>query len=200
MSDALDFWFDYHSPWSYLAAEAIEALAARRGRTVRWRPLHLPRLIEAIGGRRSLEESAAFVAWYKQDLEDWAALRGVTIRYHPDYPLRPARALRATLYAEAQGLAAPFARAVFRAYWTDSRDISELAVLASLGWQVGLDGEAVAAAAEQDGWKAALEANNAVAQARGIFGVPTVDADGTLYFGNDRLALLEHRLGGDPPR
>ena len=110
MSDALDFWFDFHSPWSYLAAEAIEALAARRGRGVRWRPLHLPRLIEAIGGRRSLEESAAFVAWYKQDLEDWAALRGVTIRYHPHYPLRPARALRATLYADGQGEAAPFAR------------------------------------------------------------------------------------------
>lgn len=200
MSDALQFWFDYHSPWSYLAAVEIEALAARRGREVHWRPLHLPRLIEAIGGRRPLEASGAFVAWYRQDLQDWAALRGVTIRYHPQFPLRPARALRATLYADAQGVAAPFARAVFRAYWTDARDISAFPVLASLGAGVGLDGAAVAAAAEQEGWKAALDANTKEAEARGVFGVPTVDADGTLFFGNDRLSLLEHRLGGDPPR
>lgn len=200
MSAALDFWFDYHSPWCYLAAEEIAALAARRGRRVRWRPLHLPRLIEAIGGRHPLQQSAAFVAWYKQDLQDWAALRGVTIRYHPQFPLRPARALRATLHAERQGLADAFARAVFRAYWTDSRDISELAVLAALGRDVGLDGAAVAAAAEQEEWKAALVANTREAEARGVFGVPTVDADGALFFGNDRLGLLEHRLGGDAPR
>lgn len=200
MSKALDFWFDYHSPWSYLAAVEIEALAARRGRTVRWRPLHVPRLIEAIGGRRPLEESPAFVAWYRQDLQDWAAVRGVTIRYHPQFPLRPSRALRATLYADAQGLAAAFARAVFRAYWTDCRDISELTVLAALGDEVGLDGAAVAGAAEQEMWKAALVANTLEAQTRGVFGVPTVDADGLLSFGNDRLGLLEYRLGGDPPR
>ena len=192
----MDFWFDYHSPWAYLAATRIEALAERHGLPVRWRPLHLPRLIAAIGGRRPLEESAAFVNWYQQDLRDWAALSGLTLRYHPDYPLRPARALRATLFAETLGAAPAFALAVFKAYWTAGQDISELETLARLAILVGLDGGTVRAAAEDPFWKAGLEANNQEAAGRGVFGVPTVDLGHKLYFGNDRLELLDHHLGG----
>jgi 2-hydroxychromene-2-carboxylate isomerase len=197
---ALDFWFDYHSPWAFLAATQIEALVRRHGLSVRWRPLHLPRLIAAIGGRRSLEESAAFVRWYRQDLRDWAALCGLAIRYHPDYPLRPARALRATLFAETQGRAPDFALAVFRAYWIDSEDISDLDTLARLARLVGLNGADVKVAAEDPLWKARLESNNEEAAGRGVFGVPTIDTGDKLYFGNDRLALLDHHLGGPGPQ
>src|SRR5260221_5883608 len=123
---ALEFWFDFHSPWAYLAATRIEGLAARHALSVRWRPLHLPRLNEAIKGRRPLEENPAFVAWYRQDLQDWAELCGVRIRYHPDYPLRPARALRAALRADEFGAVAAFSLAVFGAYWSEHRDISDL--------------------------------------------------------------------------
>ena len=200
MTTPLDFWFDFHSPWSYLAAEQIEALAALHGRTVVWRPVHVAKLIAAIDGRRPLEATAAFVRWYRQDLQDFAALAGVTVRYHPDFPLRPARALRAALLAASQGNGGIFARAVFKAYWTESLDISELGVIAAIGDAAGLDGSALAAAAEDPRWKAALEANNVEAQGRGIFGVPTVDADGKLYFGNDRLPLLHYRLGGLAPQ
>ena len=199
MSAPLDFWFDFHSPWSYLAAEQIEALAALHGRTVAWRPVHVAKLIAAIDGRRPLEATPAFVRWYRQDLQDFAALSGVTVRYHPDFPLRPARALRAALLAASLGAGGIFARAVFKAYWTESRDISDPAVIAAVGAAIGLDGTALAKAAEDPGWKAALEANNREAQARGLFGVPTVEAGGRLYFGNDRLPLLHHHLGGPPP-
>lgn len=199
MSKSLDFWFDFHSPWSYLAAEQIEALAALHGRTVAWRPMHVARLIAAIDGRRPLEATPAFVRWYGQDLQDFAALAGVTVRYHPNFPLRPARALRAALLAASQGAGGIFARRVFRAYWTESRDISDLGVIAGIGDDVGLDGTALAAAAEDPVWKAALEGNNAEAESRGLFGVPTVDADGKLFFGNDRLPLLHYSLGGSAP-
>ncbi|MFI5019422.1 MAG: DsbA family protein, partial [Dongiales bacterium] len=74
----LEFWYDFHSPWAYLAATQIETLAARHGLTVTWRPLHLPRLIEDIDGRRPMEENSAFLAWYTQDLQDWAELYGVS--------------------------------------------------------------------------------------------------------------------------
>jgi 2-hydroxychromene-2-carboxylate isomerase len=196
---SLDFWFDYHSPWGYLAATQIEALARRHDQVVRWRPLHLARLIAAINGRRPLEESAAFVRWYQQDLQDWSAIVGVPITYHPAYPLRPARALRATLFADTHAAAAPFALAVFRAYWSGAVDISDLGQLALLGESVGLDGAAIAAAAEDPHWKACLDANNAEAEAVGVFGVPTVNSDGKLFFGNDRLAMLNHHLGGPAP-
>jgi 2-hydroxychromene-2-carboxylate isomerase len=135
------------------------------------------------------------VRWYQQDLQDWATLYGIQIRYHPAFPLRPARALRATLFAETQNLETPFALAVFRAYWTDSLDISDLAVLGSLGATVGLEAGEIAAAAEDPIWKQRLAANTDEAANKGIFGVPTVDAGGKLFFGNDRLEMLERYLG-----
>ena len=143
----LEFWYDFHSPWAYLAATQIEALAARHGLPVAWRPLHLPRLIEEIDGRRPMEENGAFLAWYKQDLQDWAELYGVSLRYHPDYPLRPARALRASLRAAELGQAPGFALAVYRAYWSESRDISDLETLGEIATACGLDAAAIRAAA-----------------------------------------------------
>lgn len=191
---ALEFWFDFHSPWAYLAATQIEGLAGRHGLSVRWRPLHLPRLNEAIKGRRPLEENPAFVAWYKQDLQDWAELYGIVIRYHPAYPLRPARALRAVLRAEELDSAAAFTLAVFRAYWSEGRDISDIAVLGELAQSCGLDGAAIRSAVEDDRYRAMLESNTKEAISRGVFGVPSIFWQGKLFFGNDRLALLERWL------
>jgi 2-hydroxychromene-2-carboxylate isomerase len=192
---ALEFWYDFHSPWAYLAATRIEGLASRHGLGVRWRPLHLPRLNEAIKGRRPLEENPAFVAWYKQDLQDWAQLYGVVVRYHPGYPLKPARALRAALRATELGGAAPFALAVFKAYWSESRDISDLNVLGELAGSCGFDGAEIVRAAEDDRYRRLLESNTKEAIARGVFGVPSIFWRDKLFFGNDRLALLEHWLG-----
>ena len=70
----LTFWFDVHSPWCYLAAHRVGDIARKHGHELLWRPLHLPKLQERIGGRKPLEENAAFVAWYQQDAQDWAAL------------------------------------------------------------------------------------------------------------------------------
>ena len=189
---ALEFWYDFHSPWAYLAATRIEGLAARHGISVAWRPLHLPKLNAAIKGRRPLEENPAFVAWYKQDLQDWARLYGVTIRYHPAFPLKPARALRAAIRAGELGKAAAFALAVFEAYWADSRDISDTAVLGDLASGQGLDPADIMAAALGDRCRNLLNANTQEAIERGVFGVPSMFWRGKLFFGNDRLELLEH--------
>ena len=196
----LEFWYDFHSPWAYLAATQIGALAARHGQTAVWRPLHLPRLIEAIDGRRLLEENSAFLAWYKQDIQDWAELYGLRLRYHPGYPLRPARALRASLRAAELGQAPAFALAVFRAYWSESRDISELEILGEIAAACGLDAASIRAAATDKAYGERLEANTREAIERGIFGVPSVICRGKLFFGNDRLALLDCWLGGEGPQ
>jgi 2-hydroxychromene-2-carboxylate isomerase len=189
------FRYDVHSPWCYLAALRIEGIAAKHGREVEWRPVYLARLIDAIDGRRPLEANGAFLAWYRQDLQDWAARGGVTLRYHPRYPLRPARALRAACYASAEGRGGVFARAVLRAYWSEEGDIEDLALLGRLGAEAGLDPEAVMAATSDGRWKAQLAANTEEAIAAGVFGLPMVTADGKLFFGNDRLDLLDEFLG-----
>lgn len=188
---AIDFYFDYHSPWSYFAATQIMALAARVGHRVSWKPMHLARLIERIDGRRPLDENAAFVKWYKADMLDTAARLGLSIAYHPQFPLRPVRALRATAYAITQEKAEAFVLSVMRAYWSDAKDISDPATLAQLGASVGLDPLAVTQAIEDPVYKSAIEANTLAAQAAGVFGAPTFICDGKLFWGNDRLDTLE---------
>ncbi|HXQ40935.1 MAG TPA: DsbA family protein [Candidatus Udaeobacter sp.] len=200
----LDFWFDFHSPWCYLAASRIGELGRRHNLEVRWRPVHLARLIEAVDGRRPLEENRHFVAWYRQDLADQAALLGLPIAYHPAYPLRPARALRAALHAADHGKAEAFVPRVMAGYWAEGADITDPALLAAWGAEVGLGG--VVEAAFDPARKAELEANLEQALAAGLFGLPAAVLDGKIYFGNDRLELLEHHLlqaetgAAGPPR
>ena len=190
----LTFWFDVHSPWCYLAAHRIGDIARKHGRELLWRPLHLPRMQVEINGRKPLEANPAFVAWYKQDCQDWANLLGLPLAYHPHYPLRNSRALRACLYAAEQGKAEDFVKLVLRKYWSEVGDISSLSELAKWGVACGLDGEAVQLAAQSEANKLRIDANTREAIARGVFGVPTIDTGEKLYFGNDRLDLLDIHL------
>jgi 2-hydroxychromene-2-carboxylate isomerase len=190
----LTFWFDVHSPWCYLAAHRIGDLARKHGLALLWRPLHLPRMQKEIGGRTPLKENAAFVAWYQQDAVDWAELQGLPIAYHPHYPLRNSRALRACQYAADQGKGEEFTKLVLRQYWSEAGDITDLALLAAWGEACGLEGAAVATAAVSEGMKRRIDENTSAAIARGVFGVPTVDTGSKLYFGNDRLDLLDLHL------
>ncbi len=196
----ITFWFDVHSPWVYLAVHRIGDLARRHGARLTWCPFHLPRLVETIGGRRPLEENAAFVSWFRQDIEDHAEQMGLPFTFHPDFPLRNSRALRTCLYADDQGLVEPYVQRLTRAYWAEEADISDFAVLASLARDAGLDGDAAVAAAQSEDYKNRVETNTQAAIDRGIFGVPTVDTGSKLYFGQDRFDLLERHLMRDAGR
>ena len=190
----LTFWFDVHSPWAYLASFRVGDLARGHGLALRWRPLHLPRLLDEIGGVKPLEATPARVAWFRQDILDQAELLGVPLRYHPHYPLRNSRALRACLLAADEGRAEAFVRLVLTSYWAKEADITDLDQLARWGAEAGLDAGAVQAAAVSDAFKARLDANTAEAIARGVFGVPTIDTGSKLYFGYDRLDLLDNHI------
>lgn len=190
----LTFWFDVHSPWVYIAAHRIGDLARRHGLQLAWRPLHLPRLLEACGGFKPLEAAPARVAWFNQDILDHAELLGLPLRYHSHYPLRNSRALRACLLAADEGKAEAFVKRLTRAYWSEDGDITDLDCLARWGMEAGLSAEAVKSAAVSEAFKQRLDDNTREALARGVFGVPTVDTGTKLYFGNDRLGLLDLHL------
>jgi 2-hydroxychromene-2-carboxylate isomerase/predicted thioesterase len=185
------FYFDFHSPWCWFASLRIEALAARAGRAVAWRPIHLAKLMDRIGGRRPLEANAAFVRWFKEDMQETARAMGLDLHYHPRFPLRPARALRASVHAAGQGLAAPFVQAVMRAYWSEGGDIEDLDLIAALGRRTGLDPEQLVAATADEACKQAVERNTEDAIAAGAFGAPTFVCDGRLFWGSDRMDRLE---------
>ena len=191
----LTFWFDVHSPWCYIAAPRIGALARKHDRELLWRPLHLPNLLNTIGGVKPLEATATRVAWFQQDIRDYAELYRVPLRYHPRYPLRNSRALRACLLAADEGKAEGFIIRVLTGYWAEEADITDLDQLARWGEASGLDPDAIRDAAVSEWFKARIEANTEEAIGRGVFGVPTVDTGTKLYFGNDRLDLLDIHLG-----
>ncbi len=193
-AETLDFWFDFNSPWCFLAALRIGPLARLRGLEVNWRPVHLAKLNARIDGRRPLEENPAFVSWYRQDLNDYAALQGAVVKYHPDFPLRPSRALRASLHAADEAVAEEFVNGVMKAYWSDSADIEDPAVLASIGKSVGLSPAQLMQVISDEEYKARLDANLDEAVESKIFGLPMTVYRGKRYFGNDRLELLERHL------
>ena len=189
------FFFDVHSPWSYLASALIGPLARRHRVPILWRPIHLANLMDRIGGMRPLDQNPARVAWYRQDLAERMAQHGLAYDPHPDYPLRPSRALRACVYAAERGCADAFARAVMRGYWSEMRDISELAVLQAMADEVGLGPRPVADIVADERYKAAVVANTDDAIARGVFGVPSFILEGKLFFGSDRMDRLDAALG-----
>jgi 2-hydroxychromene-2-carboxylate isomerase len=187
----LTFWFDVHSPWVYLASFRVGDIARKHGLALAWRPLHLPRLLDDINGVKPLESTPARVAWFKQDIRDFAELQGVPLKAHPDYPLRNSRALRACLFAAEQGRGEDFARRVLSGYWAEQADITDLDQLERWAAETGVDAQGVKDAAVSEDYKRKIDANTQEAIRRGVFGVPTVDTGTKLYFGNDRLDLLD---------
>ena len=189
------FFFDVHSPWSYLASALIGPLARRHNAPIDWRPIHLANLMDRIGGMRPLEQTPARVAWYERDIADRMAQHGLAYDPHPDYPLRPSRALRSCVYAAELGCADAFVRVVMRGYWCEKRDISGLAVLQAMADEVGLGPRPIAEVVGDESYKAAVAGNTDDAIASGVFGVPSFLFNGKLFFGSDRMDLLDAALG-----
>ncbi len=187
----LEYFFDFTSPYSYLASTQVEAVAARAGATVRWRPFVLGGVFKATGNRSPIETPAKG-RHMLVDLDRWARRYGVPLVFPATFPIPSVLALRCALAAGAQGRLVPFSQAVFRAAWAERRDIASAEVLAELGARVGLDGEALVAAAPAQ--KEALARQTGEAVERGAFGAPALFVGEELFVGNDRLDFAEAAL------
>jgi 2-hydroxychromene-2-carboxylate isomerase len=191
----LEFHWDFSSPFAYLASTQIEGLAARTGARVVWHPILLGGLFRSIGTPDVplATFSPAKQRFVARDLERWAGRWGVPYRFPSKFPIRSVAALR-TWLALPEEHRGRFRENVFRAYWAEDRDIEDDDVLASC---VGAPDDVVRAAlAKRDGdeVKAQLRASTEAAAARGVFGVPTFVVDGELFWGQDRLDLVEDAL------
>jgi 2-hydroxychromene-2-carboxylate isomerase len=179
-------------------------MAERLGVRVTWRPILVGGVFNTVNrqiyaARESLFSDPANrrkLDYYLKDLQDWAALCGVTAILPEKHPISSVRAMRGAFFAEEQGLLVPYSRAVFEAYWGGrTPDIASDEVLAAICRQVGLEPEAFFEAIAGQHCKDRLRENTDELIARGGFGSPTVFVDGDdMYFGNDRLPLVEHRL------
>jgi 2-hydroxychromene-2-carboxylate isomerase len=194
MAKTLEFFFDYTSTYSYLASEQVEALAERTGAELRWRPFLLGAVFKATGNVPPLS-NASKAGYLLKDVLDWCRYLGLPdLRMPEAFPANSLKANRLGLVAAEQGRIAAFSHAAFRAIFVEGKDLNDPRVLAELARAVGLEPEAALARTENQEIKDALRRNTEEAVARGAFGAPTFFVGEDMYFGNDRLVLVERAL------
>ena len=186
----LEFFYDFTSPYSYLASTQVELVAGRAGGAVRWRPFLLGGVFKATGNRAPIETVAKGRHMWV-DLERWSRRLEVPFRRPRTFPVPSILALRAVLAAPPERLAEA-SHALFRAVWVEDREIGSPAVLAAVLREAGLDGEALVAAAPEQ--KEALLRQTTEAVERGAFGAPALFVGDELFIGNDRLDFVEAAL------
>ncbi len=180
----LEFFYDFVSPYSYLASTRVEAEVARVGGTVRFRPFLLGGVFNATGNKAPIE-TAAKGPYLAADVGRWARRLGVPYAWPAKFPVLTVLPLRAAFAAERAGQLVPFTHALFRAYWAEGKDVSDPAVVEAAATRAGLDGAALVAAAPS--FKDALKAQTQEAIDRGSFGAPTFFVGNEMFIGNDRL-------------
>jgi 2-hydroxychromene-2-carboxylate isomerase len=195
----LEFFFDCSSPWTYLAFTRVQPIVVRTGANIVWKPILVGGVFNAVNRdvyERRANPDPRKAAYSAKDLQDWARLTGLKIIMPPPvFPVRATLAMRCALVAQDQGKVVEFSRSCFKAYWSDSRDISLPDVIKDVCVSASLDGDEVLDRAQAADIKDRLRANTDEVIARGGFGSPTMFVDGTdMYFGNDRLELVEAAL------
>lgn len=185
------------SPFTYLAGDRLEQIAAKAGATIRYIPLDAPTLFTRTGGQRLAERHPSRLAYRLQELRRQAAKSGLPFTLQPPYfPVNPAPASYAIIAASrAGGGDLPgLVRGFLRAVWVEGRNIAEDEVvrdiLAAHGFDPGVSDRYMLAAAET------YVANLEEAVSRGVFGVPFYIVGDEMFWGQDRLDDLDLHLAG----
>lgn len=184
MSHKVEFFFDVVSPYSYIAAVQVSRSALLK--EAQWRPFFLGGVFKATGNQPPISVPAKG-QYMAKDLKRLFAYYDVAFSFPAVFPANSLTAMRALAGARAEDVQV-LALKLFDAYWGQGRNIGDAAVLAEL-----LPAELLAAAADE-AVKEKLKANTESAVSRGAFGAPTLFVDDELYFGEDRVFLVEHAL------
>jgi len=195
MKAPIDFYFDFSSPYGYLASEKIDELAARYGRTVNWHPVLLGAIFK-VTNTIPLVQMPVKGQYYVRDFARSARFLGVPFRLPDPFPVATQNAARAFLWLQDrdQAQARDFAHACYRAYFVDNVNISEPEQVIAVAERLGIDRAALAAAMADPQLKERFRALNEAAIARGVCGSPYFIVDGEPFWGADRLPQVEKWL------
>jgi len=202
----VEFFYDYSSPWTYLAFTKIAGICQKYDATLEWRPILVGGIFNTINPsvyefrERVVPAKAKYSA---KDLQAWARFYGLTINSPPSvFPVNSVKALRGALVAlEQPGKFLPYSYRVFESYWGEDQDISKDEVLRGIVEQVGLAPQEYFDKINRQEYKDRVRANTEEVMARGGFGTPTMFVNGaSMFFGNDRLVLVEEELRREQKR
>jgi 2-hydroxychromene-2-carboxylate isomerase len=194
MPEPLEFYFDFSSPYGYLASTQIEALAARHGRGVVWRPILLGAIFKTTG-QSPLTAQPLRGPYALRDFPRSARRLGVPFVLPEPFPFQSLAAARLTCWLdEADTQRARFVRAVYDVAFGQGREVRAPEAVADIAAGIGIDREAALAAIQDAGVKERLRTQNDDAVARGVFGSPFIIVNGEPFWGSDRLVQVEEWL------
>lgn len=192
MDAAVDFCFDYASPWSFLADALLEARLP--GVQIRHQPVYLR-------GFPSFSQGMPYggdkLAYLVTDFARCAAYEEVPVVMPTSFPVNGIHLLRGALVAQDLGVFPAFHRAAFRATWQEGRDVSDKAVAQEVARAVSPE---IVERMEDPAIKDRLKGATAAAIGRGAFGVPSFFVGDELFWGHDRLPYVARALGLTPSR
>jgi len=199
MSDPIKFYFACVSPWSYLGLDALKEIADKHGRTIAYKPTDVGRTWKETGSGKPLGERPDVMKSYRLlELPRWAAWRGVPLNAEPKHFPAPFYLSSNVIIAAGQGGEDMFAvtRALMRGCWVEERNIGDERDVTEILDGLGLDGATLVAAAGSDAVAAELSANTDEALADNAWSVPSYVVDGELFYGQDRMEMIDWRLSG----
>lgn len=191
----IEFWFDFTSPYSYLASEKIDAIAARYGRKVTWHPLLLGVAMQKTGSPLLLKVPLKG-EYSLHDFSRSARFFGLPFTFPAKFPVATQSAARAYYWLHDRDCAQAraFAHAVFRAIFVEGRDGADPGVVLDLAAALGVARDPLAQALASQELKDRLRAETEKGIAKGVFGAPFIFVDNEPFWGADRLPQIEQWL------
>lgn len=195
MTATVDFYFDFSSPYGYFAADRIEPLAAKHGRTVTWRPVLLGAIFKVSGGQ-PLPSIPLKGPYSLRDIPRSAAYYGLPYRQPTRFPVATLSAVRAYYWAEARdpARAVSLAKAILSGYFQRDCDISDAKAIVAIGEECGFEAAAMEAGIADPEVKERVKRETDAAIARGVFGSPYLIIDGEPFWGMDRFDQADRWL------
>jgi 2-hydroxychromene-2-carboxylate isomerase len=194
MSQPIEFFFDFSSPYGYLASRLIDGLAQRHGRAAIWKPILLGAVFK-ITGQAPLPQIPLKGDYALRDFARTARFYDIPFRMPDAFPFSTVAAVRAFYWLEATTpeSAHALAQKIYD-FAFSGHDVTAPATIAALAGEIGLDGAALLAAIETPEVKNRARSENDAAIARGVFGSPYFIVDGEPFWGADRLPQVERWL------
>jgi 2-hydroxychromene-2-carboxylate isomerase len=195
MTVRVEFFFDYGSPWSYIANSRLPAIAARAESVIVYRPMLLGGVFKATGNRSPAENLVESKRRYGAlDLRRWADRAGVPFQANPHFPINTLPLMRLAVAAQRSLVFPTFHAAVWPAFWADAKNLGDPNEVRRVLEVAGLDSEGLHAGAQTPEVKEELRATTEEAVRRGAFGAPTFFVGDQMFFGNDRLDFVQEAL------
>ena len=195
MTKTVEFFFDFGSPYTYLAYHQLPKIAAKHGATILWRPMLLGGVFQATGNHSPIEIPAKGLH-SMVDLQRWATRFGVPLQMNPHFPINTLHLMRGAVAMQMQGEAEflHYVATIFSAMFEKPRNLNQPEEVAAVLTQAGIDPATFMGQINDPAVKEKLKANTAEAVARGAFGAPTFFVGDQMFWGQDRLDFVQQAL------